>query len=181
MKRITHALILAMVIVATVVVVVPKAEAQEANDVLLIALNEQGDSGQSGWAMLTAMGSQTSVVLSLSEGATQTELVHIHTGTCGDALGGVAHALTSFVGGAGGSTTMVDASLASLRNGEMAINAHQAGSPGNYTACGNIPTEAQALTIALGEMNDSGQSGFATLTARGDMTEVVLNISAGAM
>ena len=181
MKRITHALILAMIIVATVVVVVPKAEAQEADDVLLIALNEQGDSGQRGWAMLTAMGSQTMVTLNLSEGAKQTELVHIHGGACGEGLGGGVYGLTSFMGGAGGSLTTIDATLASLRNGDMAINTHQAGSPGNYTACGNIPTEAQALSIVLDEIDDSGQDGFATLTARGNMTEAVLYISAGAL
>ena len=150
-------------------------------DVLRIALNEQNASGQSGWAMLTAKGDQTEVALNLLAGTLETELVHIHTGQCGATLGGVAHALTSFVDGSGGSVTVVDVSLDSLRTGDFAINSHQKDSPGTYTACGNIPTEAEALTISLDEQNASGQSGWATLTAVGNMTEVVLYLAAGAM
>ena len=111
------------------------------------------------------MDDQTEVVLNLSAGDLETELVHIHTGSCGDALGGVAHGLTSFVGGSGESTTIIDASLDSLRTGAMAINSHEADNAGNYTSCGNIPTVGDSITIALNEQNDSGQSGWATLTA----------------
>ena len=150
-------------------------------DVLTIALNELNDSGQSGWATLTARGDQTEVVLNISGGALETELVHIHSGQCGDTLGGVVHPLTSFVDGAGVSLTTVDAMLSSLRNGDFAINSHKKGEPGVYTSCGNIPTAAESVTIALNELNDSGQSGWATLTARGAQTEVVLNISGGAL
>ena len=149
--------------------------------VLSIALNEQNDSGQSGWATLTAKGDQIEVVLNVSGGTLETELVHIHSGQCGDTLGGVVHPLTSFVGGAGGSVTTVDAAFSSLRSGDFAINSHKKGEPGVYTTCGNIPTTADSLTIALNEQNDSGQSGWATLTAKGDQTEVVLNISGGTL
>ena len=151
------------------------------DEVLLIALNEQNDSGQSGWAALTAKGDQTVVVLDLSSGVLLTELVHIHAGQCGATLGGVAHGLTSFVDGSGASVTTVDASLDTLRTGDFAINSHEAGNPGTYTACGNIPTEAEALTISLDEQNTSGQSGWATLTARGSMTEVVLYLAPGTL
>ncbi|MCH8196099.1 MAG: hypothetical protein IIB12_08490 [Chloroflexi bacterium] len=41
-------------------------------------------------------------------------------------------------------------------------------------------SKAGSVVIALGELNDSGQSGKATLTARGDETEVVIDIAAGA-
>ena len=151
-------------------------------DALTISLNEIDGFGQSGWATLTARGSKTEVVLSLSPGALQTELVHIHSGQCGDNLGGVAHGLTSFAGGSGGSMTTVDASLSSLRTGDFAINAHQAGSPGTYTACGNIPAgQTQALLIMLNEQNSSGQTGWATLTARGDQTVVALDLSSGTL
>ncbi len=151
----------------------------EAADVLLIALNEQSSSGQMGWAMLTAKGAQTEVTLSLSAGAMESELVHIHTGPCGPTLGAVTHDLTSFAGGT--STTTVNASLASLLTGGFAINAHQKGNAGAYTACGNLPAKAGTLTIALDEQSKSGQHGFATLTARGTKTEVVLSLSPGAM
>ena len=96
--------------------------------------------GQSGSATLTASGSMTEVILDLSAGALQAELVHIHTGQCGDTLGGVAHPLASFVGGSGSSVTTVDAPLDSLRTGDFAINAHKKDEPGVYTACGNIPS-----------------------------------------
>ena len=149
-------------------------------DALGIILGEQNSSGQSGWATLTARGSQTEVVVTLLPGTVESELVHIHSGACGnDTLGGVVHGLSNIAGGT--STTTVDATLASLRTGGFAINSHQLGDPAVYTTCGNIPTEADAITIALVEQNDSGQSGWASLTARGSQTEVVLSIGAGAV
>ena len=106
-----------------------------------ITLDEQNDSGQSGTATLTAKGGDTEVVLSLTAGALETELVHIHTGSCGANLGGVAHPLSSFVGGSGGSETLLSGvGLGSLMTENFAVNSHQAGNPGVYTACGNIPS-----------------------------------------
>ena len=147
---------------------------------LLIVLNEDNDSGQSGWALLTAKGNDTEVVLSLSEGVVESELVHIHSGACGPDLGGVEHSLTNFANGS--STTLLEGvSLEGLLTGGFAINAHNSTDPSVYTACGNIPGKVDTVTIALNEDNDSGQSGWATLTARGDDTEVVLSLSEGAM
>ena len=114
----------------------PTAEA----DTITIALAEQNDSGQRGSATLTASGNKTQVTLNITAGGLETELVHIHDGPCND-LGGVVHGLESFVDGSGGSSTLVDASLASLRSGNLAINSHQAGNPGTYTTCGDIPAE----------------------------------------
>ncbi len=108
-------------------------------DVLTIALNELNGSGQSGVATLTGKGEQTEVVLNISAGTLETELVHIHSGQCGDNLGGVVHPLTSFADGAGVSVTTVDATLNSLRNGDFAVNSHKKGEPPVYTTCGNIP------------------------------------------
>ena len=154
----------------------------DAEDVVSILLNEDNASGQNGWAALRAKGDQTEVVLSLPSGNLETELVHIHAGSCGvDTLGGVEHGLTRFVDGSGFSVTTVDAPLSSLRTGNFAVNSHKKGEPGVYTSCGNIPSEAEALTIALDEDNGSGQSGWATLTARGDKTEVVLYITPGSL
>ena len=145
---------------------------------LLLALAEDNASGQSGWAKLTRHGDRTLVELTMGEGDLATELVHIHSGSCSD-LGGVAHALTSFVGGSGASLTIVEVSLDALMTGGFAINSHQAGEASVYTACGNIPATADSLTITLGEMNGSGQTGFASLNARGGQTEVVLSATAG--
>ena len=109
-------------------------------DSVTIALNEQNDSGQSGTATLTVRDDKTQVILNISAGDLETELVHIHDGPCDD-LSGVVHPLTSFVDGSGASSTLVDASLASLRSGGFAVNSHQAGNPGTYTTCGDIPAE----------------------------------------
>lgn len=69
---------------------------------MVVALNEENNSGQSGTATLTAIGGDTEVVLNISAGTMETTLVHIHDGPCGnDTLGGVVHTLTSFVGGSG--------------------------------------------------------------------------------
>ncbi|MSQ40355.1 MAG: hypothetical protein EXR55_01560 [Dehalococcoidia bacterium] len=108
-----------------------------AEDVLLIVLNSQNSSGQNGWAMLTAKGAQTEVVLSLSAGTMESELVHIHTGPCGPTLGRVEYDLTNIAGGT--SSTTVNVALAALRTGTFAINAHQKGNAGVYMACGAIP------------------------------------------
>ena len=149
---------------------------------LVIPLNELNSSGQSGHGVLTVNAddpSMTDVTLSLGAGTLETELVHIHSGQCGANLGGVVHSLTKFAAGAGASMTTVDATLNSLRNGAFAVNAHQTGNAGTYTACGNIPTEKNALTFALEEQSNSVQSGWATLIANGAQTDVVLHISAG--
>ena len=146
-------------------------------EAVLIALDEMNESGQSGRAVLTALGSQTQVEVTIGGGTFESELKHIHSGQCGDTLGGVVHGLTNIVGGK--STTIVDATLASLRNGDFAVNLHKKGEPGVYTACGNIPTEAESITIALNEQNDTGESGWATLTSKGAQTVVVLTVGPG--
>ena len=147
---------------------------------VMIILGEQNDSGQTGSAVLAGRGSFTSVALSLSAGTSETELVHIHEGQClPDDLGGVAHSLTSFEDGSGASASNVAATLSSLMTGGFAVNTHKAGEGSVYTSCGNIPAAADSLTIALAEMNESGQTGFATVTARGDQTEVVVSATAG--
>ena len=102
--------------------------AMEANHTVDFPLDELGSSGQSGTATLVASGDSTVVTLHLSEGSVETELVHIHNGQCGDAL----------AGGAGSSVTTIEESLDSLLTSAFAINAHQTGNPGTYTACGNI-------------------------------------------
>ena len=113
--------------------------------VVNIDLAELNDSGQTGTATLTELGPNTQVVLSLTEGALETELVHIHFGQCGDTLGGVDQALTSFIGGSGASTKMLTVTLASLMDGDHAINAHEAGNFGNHTSCANIPSVIPAV------------------------------------
>ena len=149
-------------------------------DVLLVALNEMNGSGQSGYAMLVADDDQTDVSLSLSTGTLQSELVHIHSGSC-DELGGVEHGLTNFAGGSGGSETKVAVELSTLTSGAFAVNAHEVDNAGNYTACGDVPASADATTFALKALDGSGQDGFATLIRLGGSTVVVADISQGSL
>ena len=108
---------------------------------LQFTLVDRNDSGQSGWALLSTVGNDLQVDLTLSASDPGVELAHIHTGQCGATLGGVAYGLTSFAGGGGSSTiTLEGVTLAELRTGGFAINTHEAGSPGVYPVCGNIPT-----------------------------------------
>ena len=111
-------------------------------DTVVIQLAEQESSGQSGTATLTVVGDQTEVVLILNPGpsANDPQPVHIHFGACGANLGSVAYALSDVI--AGESTTLVAASLVSVRDGNHAINLHTSYPEIRvYTACGNIPTQ----------------------------------------
>ena len=166
---------------------------------LTIVLGEQNNSGQSGWATLTPVGDRTLVVLTRSTGAREPEPVHINEGTCGnETIGPVVYTLNFFVAGSGRSVSTVDVPLDSLQSGGFAINSHTNGYKTRSslfpkytdeenliggeqvsTSCVNIPVETDSIAIALGEQNDSGQSGRATLIARGDRTEVVLELSSG--
>jgi len=122
---------------------------------------------------------------------------HIHSGTCGDGLGDVVYPLsnvsesilvngTPIAGAVGGaadaipvavSGTTVASSLADLLASPYAINVHEsAENIGNYIACGNIGGTmigASDLAIGLGELNESGYSGVATLHDNGDGTTAV--------
>jgi predicted lipoprotein with Yx(FWY)xxD motif len=104
-----------------------------------VILRELNHSGQSGTATLIEYSPTTHVVLTLSPGAMESELVHIHSGRCGQNLMGVDYPLTSFVGGSGESITTLDVTLEGLQERGHAIDAHDAGDASNYTACGNIP------------------------------------------
>ena len=112
------------------------------------AAGPAGGGNQTGSASLTAMGNQTEVVISIDpspDGASVEQPAHIHAGTCTN-LGGVVHPLSNVVNGA--STTMVDATLASLETGDFAINAHKSEQElGVYVSCGNIPEMAQVTPI----------------------------------
>ena len=126
------------------------AYSPETADSISIVLSAEDANDQSGSATLTAQGGATEVIMELSQGTLQSEAVHIHNGSCdkreapGTTLGGVDWPLTFFVGGAGSSVSTVPATLSEIRDGNHAINAHKAGEPGIYTACGNIPGERPA-------------------------------------
>jgi hypothetical protein len=121
---------------------------------------------------------------------------HIHSGTCAE-LGDVVAPLTDIAhigddaertGATSaipvkGSVTVVDMPLQEIIDGGHAINVHlSAEEIDTYIACGNIGGvvherengEGMEITIALGELNDSGHVGIAWL---GDDGEGGTNVS----
>ena len=103
--------------------------------VVEITLEEMNSSGQTGTATLTSRGGTVTVVVQATGGIS--ELNHIHSGQCGDTLGGVDYGLTNTNGGA--VTTVINATMKDILDGDHAINLHQVGNPGFYTSCGNLP------------------------------------------
>lgn len=115
-----------------------------AQETVTITMGPGRDASQTGTATLTAQGNQTQVVINIqSGGAGVQQPAHIHQGSC-PGVGAVAFPLTNVVDGT--STTMVNATLASLRTGSFSINVHRGTSQADlaiYVSCGNIPAAAQ--------------------------------------
>lgn len=120
---------------------------------------------------------------------------HIHLGSCTNLDPNPTYMLTDVTAltGAGPmdeasaipveeSVTTVDAALPDLRSGGYAINIHRSVEDiGTYIACGNLTrtSDGDTLVVGLGELNDSGHSGIAILTASGNQTEVHLYLTEG--
>ena len=129
-----------------------------------------------------------------------THPAHIHSGTCAS-LGDVVYPLSdvapeapadaatpaAMVGAESAlpvavSVTTVNAPLADIVAGGHAINVHlSADEIGSYVACGDVGGQIvdDHLAIGLAELNDSGLSGIAVLTASGDQTEVSIYLAVG--
>jgi hypothetical protein len=120
-------------------------------DTVTVTMGPGRDGSQTGTATLTDMGSQTQVVLDIQPGpAGVAQPVHIHQGSC-PGVGAVAFPLTNVVDGK--STTVVNATLASLQTGGFSINAHQDSSQaglGVYVSCGNVPAATQPTPTPTG-------------------------------
>jgi plastocyanin len=112
---------------------------------------------------------------------------HIHLGTCSNLDPNPTYMLTDVTGPASPATgdeaaipveeseTTVDAALPDLRSGGYAINIHHSVEDiGTYIACGSLTSagDGDTLVVGLGELNDSGHSGIAILTANGNQTDV---------
>lgn len=122
---------------------------------------------------------------------------HIHLGSC-DALDpNPTYMLTdvALLAGAAEATgdvaaipvergvTTVEDTLENLSTGGYAINIHQSVDEiGTYIACGNLTGAIDPdgpLVVGLGELNDSGHSGVAILTANGEQTDVNVYLAEG--
>jgi len=108
------------------------------DDSVSVRLTEQGDSGQSGQATITAEGYRTTVVIELSNQSGVPQPSHIHQGTCDDPNPRPAFALNNVAGGK--ATTTINASLALLQVTDYYVNVHKSESEiGIVVACGDIP------------------------------------------
>ena len=132
---------------------------------VIVQLNEQNNSGQSGQAILTASGDQTVVTITLSNGTAEPQPAHIHKGTCDNLDPKPAYPLTSVVNGA--SETTVNVKLDDLLNGQYAINVHKsAAEVTTYVACGNIVN----MMMGPGGAGGGTETGGGTQTGGGTET-----------
>jgi plastocyanin len=137
------------------------------------------------------------VTVSVAAGAAQNSPAHpahIHSGTC-EELGDVVASLTDVAAPDGEATgaasalplatsqTRVEMPLQAIIDGGHAVNVHKSADEINvYVACGAIGgvVNDDELVVGLGELNESGASGVAVLTADGDATEVTVYLVQGA-
>ncbi len=118
------------------------APAARAGATVSFSLAAQSNSGITGTATLTDLGNgQTRVVLQLANAGAGPEPAHIHMGTCANLDPKPQYPLMDVMNGT--SETTVNASLASIMDGNHAINVHKSAAEiQTYVACGNIPRQA---------------------------------------
>jgi len=152
MRFVLAALGFALALAAAGFIVVGSGDRASAQDqTVTVTLGPGRDGSQTGTATLTAQGSQTQVMLNIQSGpAGVGQPAHIHVGPC-PGVGSIAFPLTNVVDGT--STTVVDATLASLQTGGYSINVHQDASEAGlpiYVSCGEIPAAAQVTPTPTG-------------------------------
>lgn len=112
-------------------------DGESGSDEVVVDLQEQNGSGESGTATLTTDGEKTKVVIALENPSTASQPAHIHEGSCKELDPTPAYGLANVVGGK--STTMVDRPLEKLRDADYAINVHKSALELDvYIACGDL-------------------------------------------
>ena len=103
----------------------------------IFAINAQNGSGQHGTVVLKPRGSQTLVEIHLLGAPSTAEPAHIHMGTCAHLNPAPKYPLTSVVDGI--SETTVNATIAQLTAGNLAVNVHKSAADlKDYVACGDL-------------------------------------------
>jgi len=106
-------------------------------DSLKVTMAPQAGSSESGTAMLTKEGADTTKVVVNLSGATGQQPAHIHKGTCSNLDPKPTYPLAPVANGK--SETLVKASLADLEKGGYAINVHKSAQDvKTYVSCGEI-------------------------------------------
>jgi len=108
-------------------------------DKLTVKLYSQNKSGETATAVLTQVGPDVTVAVTTAGGPDLAQPIHIHEGTCAKLNPVPKYPLTTVQGGTS-TTTLKGLTLASLENGDFAINIHHSTSDiPTYYACGDIP------------------------------------------
>ena len=103
----------------------------------VFAINAVNGSGQHGTVALKPRGAKTVVEIHLLGAPSSAEPAHIHEGTCAKLNPAPKYPLTSVVDGI--SETTVNATIATLTAGGLAVNVHQSPTDlKDYVACGNL-------------------------------------------
>lgn len=118
----------------------PAATELPGGNEIIVNLQEQNNSTQSGQAVLREENGQVVVTLSLQNASsTVEEPAHIHVGSCPEP-GAIRYPLSNVVNGR--SETTISTTLNQLLSeGPLAINVHESPEALQvYVACGNLPT-----------------------------------------
>ena len=149
------------------------------NTEVVIALDELGGSGVSGFATLVGGDGDTTVIIEVSD-TVGDRPAHIYQGACG-ALGATPLYALQNVDDSGYSETTIAIDLDTLLTGSYALNLHASSSDlATNIACGDIVGSVETtsttseIDIILSEFNDSGYSGTATLLDESGGTTVLL-------
>ena len=120
---------------------------------VLVQLQEQNFSGESGNVTLTPMGPKTKVDIEMASFAANAQPAHIHKGTCAKLDPTPAYPLQNVIDGK--SVTTVDVPLSTLLKGKYAINMHRSAKQLKvYVACGDITRHsAPTPTDTIGEQD----------------------------
>ncbi|RJQ13768.1 hypothetical protein C4553_02680 [Candidatus Parcubacteria bacterium] len=137
-----------------------KEDAMMKKNQVVVVMNEQNNSGQTGTAVLTDIdGQKTKVTLVVSTGAVGVaQPAHIHIGSC-PTPGAVKYPLNNVVNGR--SETTLDISLLKLGDElPSAINVHKSASEvSTYVSCGDLPMQQfEALDAESMMMKKEGDS-----------------------
>ncbi len=182
MRYVLGGLGVALLVAAFLVAGAGDSVSAKEGDTVTVTMGAGRDASQTGTATLTDQGSQTQVVLNIQSGPAGVEQpVHIHSGSC-PGVGAVAFPLTNVVSGT--STTVVNATLDSLRTGGYSINVHQDGTQaglGVYVSCGAIPAAAQTTPAPAASPAAAPASGGPPASSDGSFGWWYLLIAVGAL
>ncbi len=105
---------------------------------VVVTLNAENGSKESGTATLTQMGANLQVKIALKNAPKTAQPAHIHPGTCAKLNPVPKYPLANVVGGA--STTLLkNVALSAVSGGKFAVNVHKSASDlKDYVSCGNI-------------------------------------------